>query len=377
MAREGGLDGIRGLASLAVVLSHCILAFWPAMHGYSISEDTSSWELMIFNSPFTGVFNGTYSVFIFFVLSGYVLSIGFFKTGQDRIIQSLFVRRYLRLAIPVTASCILMVLLWKVGAFTFTSGSLHDWVLFAYQGDVSITGALENGFIKSMFLNNGDYNYVLWTMTIEFYGSLLVFANCLLLKNIKNKIFIYVFELIVLFIVLKQSSYYYMCFLVGMVIADFRSRNELFKIKFLPAVILGVTAIYLGGFHNGSISYYPLISANVSAVYLIAAALTVICVAYTERVSVIFSTRIPYFLGRISFPLYLLHSFVLRSLGVWLFDVLYAYGYTYSISATIASISVIIVSILCSMPFENVDRLGIWLSRKVEAIIVGRPNYVR
>ena len=368
MIRESGLDGLRGLASLAVVLSHCILAFWPAMHGFSVSEETPTWELIIFNSPFTGVFNGTYSVFIFFVLSGYVLSIGFFKSGREGVIQSLFLRRYLRLAIPVTASCLLTAFLWKLGAFKFTSDSLHDWVLFAYQSDMTIIGGLEHGLIKSIFLNSGEYNYVLWTMTIEYFGSLLVFFNCLLLKNNKNKLFIYFLEVMLLYIVLKQTSYYYMCFIVGMMIAEFRSKNEHFNIKLVPAMILGMVALYLGGFHNGSKSYFLFLGSNVSVIYLIAATITVVCVAYNRNISSALSRQVPAFLGRISFPLYLIHSLVLRSIGVWLFGVIFGAGYAYSISAIVASIVVVIISILLAIPFEQIDKVGIWLSKKAENI---------
>jgi hypothetical protein len=84
------LEAVRGLAACAVVLNHLLLAFWPVF-----AEDRSI-------SPLLKVtYKGSFAVAVFFVLSGFVLSLSFFRTRDVRVVTSAAVRRYPRLALPV------------------------------------------------------------------------------------------------------------------------------------------------------------------------------------------------------------------------------------------------------------------------------------
>ena len=58
--------------------------------------------------------NGTFAVCLFFVISGFSLSIGYLQSGDDRGLARMAAGRYLRLAVPIFAICaityVLMVL---------------------------------------------------------------------------------------------------------------------------------------------------------------------------------------------------------------------------------------------------------------------------
>src|ERR1019366_7324910 len=95
------LDGVRGWASLMVVFSHllpCFLAITTPFYRHSY---------------LTFLCDGTLAVYIFFVLSGFALSIRFLQTGDARIPVELALRRYPRLTLPIFASCAIAFVLMK------------------------------------------------------------------------------------------------------------------------------------------------------------------------------------------------------------------------------------------------------------------------
>ena len=75
MAKLNAAESIRGLACLAVVFSHLSLSFYPYLHHFSPDDRAhGSWDYFIHHSPFAFWYSGTAAVFVFFVLSGFVLS---------------------------------------------------------------------------------------------------------------------------------------------------------------------------------------------------------------------------------------------------------------------------------------------------------------
>ncbi len=97
------IDGIRGWAALVVLLFHLT----TEMFGALIPE---------FKSDLAHLFlNGGLAVSVFFVLSGDALSAGFLRSRNPGILESLVVKRYFRLTIPIFISCALAYLLMVSG----------------------------------------------------------------------------------------------------------------------------------------------------------------------------------------------------------------------------------------------------------------------
>ena len=113
------LESIRGLAALAVVLFHAVFAFFPALRLTNPAglQDQSLAVRVIAHSPLTVFFSGPFAVVVFFVLSGFVLSHSFFLRPNFTVLISAAVRRYFRLAIPVTASTLFAYGLLRSGAY--------------------------------------------------------------------------------------------------------------------------------------------------------------------------------------------------------------------------------------------------------------------
>jgi peptidoglycan/LPS O-acetylase OafA/YrhL len=76
----------------------------------------------------------------------------------------------------------------------------------------------------TFFAGDDTYNPVLWTMTIEFYGSMLVFAMALLFGSQRTQWTLYLAAAI-LFL-----NSYYLAFIIGMGLADtFNSKTSMVK----------------------------------------------------------------------------------------------------------------------------------------------------
>ena len=111
MVKLNSAESIRGLACLAVVFSHLSLSFFPFLHHFNPAEvSTSTWQSLIHHSPFAFWYSGTAAVFLFFVLSGFVLSYAILrKPAQAEFkIKSMLIKRYPRLAIPAVISCLVV-----------------------------------------------------------------------------------------------------------------------------------------------------------------------------------------------------------------------------------------------------------------------------
>lgn len=166
------LESLRGLAAVIVAVGHYFYGFLPAIHTAALG------------TPYFAFFNGGASVVFFFVLSGYVLSIGPLKTGNlGRIVISAL-KRWPRLAGPVLIVSAISGILSVSGLyFNEEAGRItgSGWLRsfnFAFEGGPSLSDALYEGAFSTFFAPGGSnqYNAVLWTMHYEFIGSMIVFA---------------------------------------------------------------------------------------------------------------------------------------------------------------------------------------------------------
>ncbi|KAF9785593.1 hypothetical protein IL306_005469 [Fusarium sp. DS 682] len=345
------LDGLRGFAALLVYLHHHELWAHDIVGQNATLENAFGYggkhyfaSLPFIRHFFTG---GHYAVSTFFIISGYVLSLkpmGLIQAGEqaqlgDVIASSLF-RRWIRLYLPLIMSMLVyMTLLHMFGVWVRIMTQQKSWYdeLWAFY--------YEFKNFSFVFKEGGEpwltYNRHLWSIPIEFKGSVVIFtAQMAFSRCSKNARLWCETGLIFYFMYIADGSFYAM-FTAGMLLCDLdllASKGDLprWMARLEPAkefifYHLLIFSLFLGGVpsENRNIEqlaknrgFYYLSWFKPQAVfdykwfYLFYAA--VFLVASIPRIFWLkgfFETRFCQWLGRISFALYLVHGPVLWTIG--------------------------------------------------------------
>jgi peptidoglycan/LPS O-acetylase OafA/YrhL len=322
------LEGLRGVAALAVVFGHYYNGWYSAPTIFSTQLNPVLQSII--KSPLCLLWDGRFAVSIFFVLSGYVLSCKFFRTHNKDVIVSSALRRYWRLAIPSLASLLLAWLLLATHAYfnqeTATITSSY-WLTLFWKFTPDLVQVWQQG-LYDIFFSYEDamsYNAVLWTMHWELYGSFCVFALCLLSAKIKHRWLLYGFVSLLL---LKQP--YLLGFILGVIISDCHSQCNKWPSNNHPFYVL------LFFFSLGLAYLLPalqsLIASDIlSLLYIIAAFVLVVAIHGLPAVQRFLSNTFCAYLGRISFSLYLVHLPLLGSVACYTFLTLQSFTQSYTL----------------------------------------------
>lgn len=358
-ARINALDGLRGWAALTVVVYHIV---WETF-GSAISA--------VHNPVFAIFLNRGLAVAIFFILSGDALSVAYFKTRDEKFVVGSALKRYGRLTIPVAASSLIVffIVAFHLNQNVQAGEIVHrsDWLGSALSG----VPASPLYFLKwALFGVYGEQksglsiNPFLWTMHYELIGSMLVFVVLLAYRYVVHPWLMILGTASILAMVDGGYSNY-SCFLFGIWIASARQSGFLQKLvetrnsQLISAAVIGFVAV-VGGLKrlNGGFVWEHAVCFAVP--FMIAAGVNKQAVAFL-------SSRVSVFLGKISFPIFLLQFPVIVSITSWAIVYAYVDGTITNWDAVwIASLSLcasIVVSALF-LPIETLtSRVGRWLVR--------------
>ena len=160
-ARITGLDGLRGFASLAVVLYHLSLIAKP-----ELSETAWAW---LTQSPLKIVFPGTESVLVFFALSGLVVALPALRS--DFTWTRYYPSRVLRLYLPVFGALVFAAVLIIAVPRDPASMPVGSWLRDAQASAVTPLSLLTEA---SLMPQSYDIDNVLWSLRWELFFSLLL-----------------------------------------------------------------------------------------------------------------------------------------------------------------------------------------------------------
>lgn len=329
------LEGLRGLMALIVVISHFLLLFSPVTYSgsfnYADFRDSSlSFKILLVSTPLNLFMNGPWAVCVFFILSGYVLSLGYFRTNNTRLLQASAFKRYFRLAIPVLAICLIIYVLHYTGAFSKIYYPRHvrefsfGKNLFSHK--IPFLNTLKIALVDVLLKSDTSLLPVLWTLRIEFIGALLLFAFLLITHDLSKK-WLYYFT-IILALLLSKSTYIIL-FFAGSFIALYQQKiRHLFRNRWFRIPVL-LLALFFGGIPGieGRVKVYTMYFfakdfADIYNVYfqIISAILLFIWLISSQIGNKILSLKPFQFLGKVSFSLYLLHLPLLFILGSYLLN---------------------------------------------------------
>ncbi|WP_281561714.1 acyltransferase [Thalassomonas sp. RHCl1] len=371
------VEGLRGIACFMVVLSHLSLIFYPYLHNFNAADSTGyDIQNLIHHSPFTFFFSGSAAVYIFFVLSGYILTkVALRSQPSLSRISSMAIKRYPRLMLPALISCLLAVTIFQ---FVGMPGSDMIHSINNYGDfDYSLTGALYNGTIDTFFLSGQSlYNPVLWTMKVELLGSFIIYFLCMN-KASFNIPFLSIISLVILLALtgLKLIGTGLTAGLVAFYGGYYFCRyGRMIPLKI--AIPLLLTGLYLAGAHNGSSSYALIESIVGQKTYILGNFLSgfflVYAVIFSDRINGVFSGKLPVFMGKVSFSVYLIHLPLLSTLGFYLFELSFGYSNSYHLSALSASVLTVAVVYLGAVYFyKYVDLTGMKISNLFAKSVLG------
>ncbi|WP_123293603.1 acyltransferase [Curtobacterium sp. PhB78] len=174
IAPHGRIDsllGLRGLAALIVVVHHCMLRF-PALT--AVYDDpvavaqvgSPTWWLV--HTPLHLFWAGGEAVFVFFVLSGFVLTLPLLRPRRFDW-RAYYPSRLVRLYVPVWMS-----IAWALGLFALTR-TLSASAGAAWVDERHISTDIPQIILRSLVLHDSNYyNGPLWSIVWEVLFSLLL-----------------------------------------------------------------------------------------------------------------------------------------------------------------------------------------------------------
>lgn len=322
LKRIVGLDGLRGVAAVTVVIFHYLYLLHPDW-----VTDSGSIPHWLVDTPLSIVWNGRFAVMVFFVLSGFVMSAAAARR-HDEIITN-FAIRYLRLAVPVVAS-VFLALFW-LSLFPTATTDLAEfleqpsrWLNFTVQEPLpSLAETLVDGVIANFVRGYSPINNVLWTMQIELVGSFVLFVIYWLGANNTRIRYAALATFAVVGVFVLRDAY--LCFVTGALLYEAHRSGLVRRIPVPVAIIALVLGIILGAPGPGFADRMGLDwlrgrlqPGNADGLIPVTAA-TLILFAFLRITTLerAFAATLPRWLGRISFGLYLVHVPLLYTLVAW------------------------------------------------------------
>jgi peptidoglycan/LPS O-acetylase OafA/YrhL len=382
--RVSYLDSIRGIGAVQVLLLHVSSAFIPALVFPSSAGFIGN---VIHFSPALMLYDGYAAVYVFFALSGLVLTLAFAQPDVPGYAQ--VPARLIRLTLPAVVACLFSLAIIVVfHPETALAGRMvgSNWLASLLRPPVGIAYFLKDAFVNSILLgyaqlgtpsflgfgaglNTTAQAYVapLWTLSIEMQGSVLIVVMTRLLLTSRRWWLVAAVAVSIFFI---RSHFF--CFLVGHFLAvSMQRRGKEIDLHWPVSLLCATIAIWLcisdellpgqlDAICTDSLFFlFPCtnhLQATIAALFLFVA----ICGSPAARA--VLSGRLLRELGRISFPLYLVHWPIVLGIGSVVFLLAEPHmPLSWARAVTIGA--VVPLSLAAAAAFVVIDRLSTRLSR--------------
>lgn len=319
--RRYELDTLRGMAAMTVLIGHYLLVI-PVFEQDTFQQGWNMVNLLKY-TPLHILWAGHEAVILFFLLSGFVLSLPFLShQPQSSGYFPYLIKRICRIYIPfLVALCVALVLRYL--SYKEGAKNLSDWFLRNWVNDIS-WDLLWQHLILIPYYNNTAYNPVFWSLVHEMRISLIF--PFLVIIVIRYHWAITLFSSLFLSLaayVLHHSlpdirhdylltMQYLHLFIIGSVLAKHHQKliswiqQKTNGIKWLWCLL----ALLL---YTSKWTFYSLSPPSFVNDLLIACGtvIMIILILRPGRHSKLFTSRPMVFLGEISYSLYLYHAVVL------------------------------------------------------------------
>ncbi|KAK3684865.1 acyltransferase [Podospora appendiculata] len=398
------LDGMRGLAALFVFFCHYFYTCFVIAQGWGYGET----NYHVLKLPFVRLFyQGPPMVCVFFVISGYALSLKPLKLLRARRLEALAVtmaslvfRRGLRLFLPTAISTLIIMLLLRVGMYEWTREFAYDGRYMKNVQEIHYerfdTAAEQMAdWARAMFnfVHVWDWDIFagstaidvhLWTIPVEFRSSMMLFLTLLGTARLRTAARVVV-VLVVMAFTYRSDRWEMLLFYAGMLLAE----RDIVRAGALKAAagggeLLGeetarrsrplrawwaavsILALYLmsqpdqGGEETpGWVVLTGLVPEWWSDKYRYwqsaGAVLFVLAVGRSPGWQRFFNTAVVQYFGKISYAIYLMHGPVMHTVGYAIERKVWSYtgveGSAYNVGFVLASVFVVPVVVWVSDVF--------------------------
>ncbi len=320
---------MRGLAALSVMFGHSATVL-PAFATGTRGDGVTALNLLKY-TPLNLLISGSAAVMVFFVLSGFVLTLPMLANGGDSY-SAFLIRRFCRLWIPYAAAVVLAV----VASLAFigdTNAGLSEWFNTKWMHEPGLESIVAHVALIPSF-HNDAFDPVIWSLVHEMRISLVfpLLAAAVLafgpLRSLGAALALATVCYVIGSSVITGTDYfrtgeYVLCFVVGILLAGHRRSLQERLVATGPrvrAVLWIVAAVALSwrdvipaGPLPGPLERLAHLDLVDVIVNTIGAALVIVLVQ-DGAAKRLLRRSVPQFFGRISYSLYLVHAVVL--LGV-------------------------------------------------------------
>jgi peptidoglycan/LPS O-acetylase OafA/YrhL len=374
------LEGIRGVAAIMVFLCHLARTFQPDLGElifFYLKDHTQSHLIShLIHALLNMLLDGPIAVYIFWFMSGYVISIKLFGNKGREYLKNAFSKRYFRLLIPCMGSILLVYILLKTGCmYNVEVAKLigikeASWMIDFYNFEPNFLNALKSGLWNTFFNFRWEdsYNVSLWTMQPELYGSLFCFFLFGIFGTIPKRHIAYAIIIIITFFIDSNL----VGFLLGFFLCDIDHSDN--KLKGINSQL---EKKIFSKWYYASLFFCFLILLAGSDVWnlsnILLSSLLVFTVMRSGFLQTIFQSRPLVWLGKISFSLYLLHIPIICSLGCFLYLWL---DLPHATKALLSSgITLTVVLLLSVVYAKYIDNFSLKFSNKIaEAFTKKNPT---
>ncbi len=354
------LDAIRGWAAVQVLFFH-------------ICHEMFARKVPELGAPTLNfIFNGAFAVAIFFVLSGEVLSHAYFVRNDIGPVRKLAIKRYVRLVIPIFASCFIVFLLMKANLIFAPEANAildrPDWLGKFLPFEASVPSFLSY-VLFNVFADQKptiSYNPFLWSMSVELIGSIFVFLTLFITRTRGQRLAVYAFTAPFLLV----YNPFLICFSLGMMIGEMRVAGLFDRLSAHPAAnfvaVFVLLDVALG------LTVYPMLPIPQIAVaqrLSFAAAIFLFAIYSSNWLQSLFDNRLSHLLGEMSFPIYLVHFPIIVSLQSFLVLRMFSDGVVTRPGAYLIMAATIVVSLAAAYAFRYVERFAINFSNAFFAFV--------
>lgn len=298
------LDSSRGLAALSVVLSH----FFGAYGVFKFLKPVEDTPVHIF-------WHGAGAVSYFFILSGFVLSISFFKdekAAKDFKIAGYLIRRIFRIyPLYILSLCVSYILLqvYLNNAALIYVPQRSQWVIDLWRDNITIKEAFKQSLLlisipesTTKLLPQG------WTLKLEIiYSSLLPIAVLLIKKDFLLFLFFFIY-------LYYAGNWAFFAFALGILIAYYSDFLEK-KIENTHPLMIFLYLLVGLILYTSPFNFLKFLTERnppwIFKFQCIGASIFLICLLGNDFLKKILSKNFFTFLGTISYGIYLFHFFIL------------------------------------------------------------------